>query len=167
MKKHLLFFGSIVFLCLSGINNAGAQGVSFGYDTSGNRINRTIVMKAPEFTPPQDSTETVIEDEEGVIASLQDIESPQEIYTDVLMETHITIYPNPTRGMLTVKFSDLPQDAVSSITLFDMQGKIITQQQSLSDENRLDISAQPVGTYIMQITVGEEVTNWKIIKSEP
>jgi hypothetical protein len=119
--------------------------------------------------PPQDSTENPVDDpEEDIVASGQITENgqetPQEIYTDVLSETQITIYPNPTRGLLTVKFFNLPQHSVSSLTLFDMQGKVITQQQSLSDENRLDISAQPVGMYIMQIAVEGEMTSWKIVK---
>jgi len=122
----------------------------------------------PTSPPPQDSIETFIEGSENPIASVQDPETveekSQEVYTDVLAETLITIYPNPTAGLLTVKISELPQHSVSSLTLFDMHGRVITQQQSLADENRLDISAQPVGTYIMQVAVGTEVTSWKIVK---
>jgi len=174
-------------LCLSvfclTVSFASAQtSIKYTYDASGNRTFRTIVMKAPEQTPPpQDSTENVIDDEEDPFAIVQDTENedenlhetnnnkktPQEVYTDALSETLITIYPNPTKGLLTVKFTNMPQDAVSGVTLFDMQGKIIKQQQSLSDENKLDISAQPVGTYIMRINIGDEKTSWKIIKSEP
>ena len=169
----------LTILCLS-VSFASAQTpISYTYDASGNRTHRTIVMKSPEMTPPpQDSTENVIDDEEEPFAYTEGVENEdetlqetnnnkktqQEVYTDALSETLITIYPNPTRGLLTVKFTNMPQDAVSNITLFDMQGKIITQQQSLSDENRLDISAQPVGTYIMQIAVGDEKTSWKIVK---
>jgi len=140
----------------------------------------------PSYTPPppQDSTENVIEDEEDIVAFGQDMEneeeipqkisesvspktqeaSPQEVYTDALSETLITIYPNPTRGLLTVKIANMPQHSASSLTLFDMQGKVITQQQSLAEENKLDISAQPVGTYIMRIAVGDEDVSWKIVK---
>ena len=146
-----------VLFCASIFANAQSESsVSYLYDDSGNRTCRTINMKSPAMTPPpQDSTENVVEDPEN--------EKSQEIYTDVLLETLITIYPNPTRGLLAVKIANLPQQSVSSLTLFDMQGKVIIQQ-SLSNENRLDISAQSAGTYIMQIAVGDEVTSWKIIK---
>jgi len=138
--------------------------------------------------PPQDSTENVIDDEEDIVAFGQDVEDedemsqeiygetspktpemlPQEVYTDALSETLITIYSNPTRGLLTVKISNMPQHSASSLTLFDMQGKVITQQQSLAEENKLDISAQSPGTYIMRIAVGDEDVSWKIVKmSEP
>jgi len=163
--------------------SATAQTVSYGYDASGNRISRTIYI--PEYTPPpQDSTENVVDDEEDIVAFGQDMEnedetpqeiseetspktqeaSPQKIYTDALSETLITIYPNPTRGLLTVKMSNMPPHSASSLTLFDMQGRVIMQQQSLTEENKLNISAQPPGTYIMRIAVGDENVSWKIVK---
>ena len=170
---QLLSYSVILLLCLSPLF-ASAQdvvpsgSVSYIYDASGNRLSRTINMKAPTAPPPQDSTENVIEDEEEIIAPIPNIENedqtPQAIYTDALSETLITIYPNPTRGLLTVKMSNMPQHAASSLTLFDMQGRVITQQQSLAEENKLDISAQPPGTYIMRIAVGDENVSWKIVK---
>jgi hypothetical protein len=161
-----------VFTCLTvflGVFVNAQTSVKYGYDAAGNRTNRTIIMQAPP-APPQDSTEIIIEDEGDVFVSVPDIEngeeSPQEIYTDVLSEALITIYPNPTRGLLTVKMSNMPRHVASSLALFDIQGRIVTQQQSLSDENKLDISAQPVGTYVMRIVVGNEAVGWKIVKSE-
>jgi len=185
MKKHLHFLLSIVVLCLLNLNNATAQNnpyVAYDYDASGNRTNRTIMMRSLS-PPPPDSTENVIDDEEDMMAFGQDVEnaeeipqeisegtspktqetSPQEFYTDALSETLITIYPNPTRGLLTVKIANPSQHSASSLTLFDMQGRVITRQP-LVEENKLDISAQPAGTYVMQVAIGTEMTSWKIVK---
>ena len=181
---QLLSYSVILLFCFLSLSATAqdsappAQGyVSYTYDASGNRTHRTINM--PAYTPPpQDSTEMAVEDENTTIAALQDMENDdqtpqeayngeetyQEIYTDALSETLITIYPNPTKGLLTVKMSNMPQHSASSLTLFDIQGRVISQQQTLSDENKLDISAQPAGTYIMQIAVGEEQVSWKIVK---
>jgi hypothetical protein len=163
---------SCVLTCLTvflGVFVNAQTSVKYGYDAAGNRTNRTIIMPAPP-APPQDSTEMIVEDEGDIFASVPDIENdeeaPQEIYTDVLSEVLITIYPNPTKGLLTVKMSNMPRHAASSLTLFDIQGRVVTQQQSLSDENKLDISAQPAGTYVMRIVMGSETVSWKIIKSE-
>ena len=184
---QLFGYSVILLFCFFSIS-ATAQTVSYGYDDSGNRTSRIISMPSYTPPPPQDSTENVIEDEEDIVAFGQDMENeeetpqdisegtspksqgvpPQEVYTDALSETLITIYPNPTRGLLTVKISNMPQHSASSLTLFDMQGKVITQQPSLTEENKLDISAQPPGTYIMRIAVGDEDVSWKIVKmSEP
>ena len=81
-----------------------------------------------------------------------------------ILTTGIAVYPNPTRGLLTVKISNMPQSSASSLTLFDMQGRVITQQQTLAEENQLDISAQPFGTYVMQVVVGQKSTSWKVVK---
>ena len=171
--QHQLFsysqfiMAAVLFCCTSIFANAQTT-FSYEYDNAGNRRNRTIEMKSPAMTPPpQDSTDVVIENPEEGITDLQNPENgeeaPPKVYTDALAETQITIYPNPTKGLLTVKIANLPQQSVSNLTLFDMLGKVITQQ-SLSDDNKLDISAQAAGTYIMQIAVGDEVTSWKIIK---
>jgi hypothetical protein len=173
-KNHYIF---IIIFCCAGFFAGAQQSVSYGYDASGNRISRTIVMSmlAP---PPQDSTENIVENEEIIAGVGQDVqdtvqnntadeeEIPLKIYTDVLAETQISIYPNPTKGLLTVKIPDLPEHSASSLTLFDMHGRVIAQKRQLSAENKLDISAQPAGTYIMQIAVGDEAVSWKIIKSE-
>jgi hypothetical protein len=122
--------------------------------------------------PPQDSTENIVEEEEYVAGVEQDAventesgeEMPLKVYTDTVADAQIAIYPNPTRGLLTVKISALPEHSASSLTLFDMHGRVITQKQQLSDENKLDISTQPAGTYIMQIAVENEMTSWKIVR---
>jgi len=80
-----------------------------------------------------------------------------------LLTTGITVYPNPTKELLTVKISNPPQHSTSSLTLFDMQGRVITRQP-LVEENKIDISAQPAGTYVMQVAIGTEMTSWKIVK---
>jgi len=167
--KGKISYGLLMVFCLLGFF-AGAQSVvSYQYDDAGNRIYRTISM--PSFTPPpQDSTENVVEDLEDFFAGVQEVIEDdelksQKVYTDVLSETLITIYPNPTAGLLTVKIANMPQNSASNLTLFDIQGRLIAQQQQLFDENKLDISAQPTGTYIMRIAVGEETTSWTIIKN--
>jgi len=70
--KNLDFLRSycLKVLCLSvfclTVSFATAQtSIKYTYDDSGNRTHRTIVMKSPEQTPPpQDSTETVIDEED-------------------------------------------------------------------------------------------------------
>jgi hypothetical protein len=148
--------------------------VSYGYDNAGNRISRTINM--PICTPPpQDSTETVIE-EEDIAGIGQDVdtqvanrreqseqnEKTQEVYTDVLSETQIFIYPNPTRGELKIESGEL---RVDNVEIFDMMGRRVDVQYSiLNTQYSIDISHLPAGTYIMRIAVGDEATSWKIVR---
>ncbi|MCL2511402.1 MAG: T9SS type A sorting domain-containing protein [Bacteroidales bacterium] len=178
----------VIFCCIGGL--AGAQSVSYGYDDSGNRTSRTIIMPALA-PPPQDSTETVIEDlEEEIVSGVQNPETgdekSQEVYTDVLSETLISIYPNPTKGELRVASGELKID---NVEIFDMMGRKQKAEGSISTslnaqrQNEalnaqvshltsqvshlisIDISHLPIGTYIMRITAGDEATSWKIVKN--
>jgi hypothetical protein len=167
-------------LCLTVCFSANAQtSVSYGYDASGNRISRTIHMKMLT-PPPQDSTESPIPDEPipdfPIVAAEDDAENeknaPAEVYTDALAGTQIAIYPNPTTGQLHIKTSDI-RYPISDISIFDMLGKRVASVETLratslqpQPATTLDISHLPAGTYIMRITIGEETTSWKIIKSE-
>jgi hypothetical protein len=145
-----------------------AQSVLYGYDASGNRTSRTIVMKMLS-PPPQDSTETIIEEEiiagtgQNVVQNTEDgNEKTQEIYTDILAGTQISIYPNPTGGKLQVTSYEL---RVESIEIFDMMGRCMWSQYSvLNTQYSIDISHLPAGTYIMRIAAGNEVVNWKVVK---
>jgi len=94
-----------------------------------------------------------------------DEDATLQLYTDIISETVINIYPNPTKGKLAVKISGLPEHSFSSLTLLNIQGTVIMQQQPLTDYNELDISAQPDGMYIMQITIDAKSTTWRIIKN--
>ncbi len=160
------FFSLLIFL---GIFPAGAQNtVQYGYDASGNRISRTIVMK--QMAPaPQDSSENAIKEQEAmanVPGQFDDNQNAafQEIYADMLSEAAITIYPNPTKGQLSVRITNLPQNTTSALELFDIRGRSLVRKEAVSEYNELDISHQPVGTYLMQITIGSSVTTWKIIR---
>jgi hypothetical protein len=159
----------IAFFCISIFANA--QSVSYGYDASGNRISRTIVM--PMNAPPQDSTETIIEEEDLIAGN----EKTQEVYTDTLADTQIAIYPNPTKGLLTIEMSDMRLSDMGlsdmryetcDIAIFDMMGKCVWSSYGLTVLRhyslQINISHLPAGTYIMRIAIEDEVVNWKIIK---
>jgi hypothetical protein len=86
------------------------------------------------------------------------------------MENNIVVYPNPTTGQLHIKTSDI-RYPISDISIFDMMGKSVIQfvtlnwiQDNYSTE--IDVSQFPAGMYIMRITIGDETTSRKIIKSE-
>jgi len=128
----------------------------------------------PPPAPPQDSMETIIEEVGNPIASVQNTETgdekSQKIYTDVLSETQITIYPNPTKGELSVESGEL---RVDNVEIFDIMGRKQkaegrrqneTLNSQVSNLISIDISYLPTGTYIMRITAGDEATSWKIIK---
>lgn len=81
--------------------------------------------------------------------------------------TEISLYPNPTDGIVNVIVHDIKSKQVS-LTLFDSNGKIILEKTiipSLSDiANSIDISTMPKGMYIVRITSDNQEYSRKIIK---
>jgi len=134
---------------------------TFADNNNGNNDNNT------NQNPPNYDGENITETfNEKLPQNIDNVEEmPEQTYTDFIAETVINIYPNPTKGKLAVKISTLPENSVSSLTLLNIQGTVITQQQPLTDYNELDISAQPDGMYIMQITIDAKSTTWRIIKN--
>jgi len=145
--KQFIFLLGMLFLAVSCFSQ---NRVEFGYDLAGNRVSRTIIMTL-SFASQNPQQQEEEEEEEPAI------------YTDVLAEAQIDIYPNPTEGLLRVDIRNLPEGKKADVVLFNLSGKkIISKQTDFSTE--IDITDQPTGVYILKIIVGEEQTDWKIIK---
>lgn len=138
MKKTILFF-----ILLFVVDIASAQ-VSYGYDAAGNRISRTIVL-AKSLTK---------------VATTDSIPPA----TEMLAELQVKIYPNPTKGRLAVEVSGMKETDTGVVSIFNMKGGLILQENFSLCRVELDISGQPAGTYVMKISVGGKNTSWRIIK---
>ncbi len=120
------------------------QHVSYGYDAAGNRISRVIVidpLQAPEAAP-----------------------AAPPVYSEMLKQTEIRIYPNPTEGLLKVEIVGLDTEKNNRLMLYDMSGNLILNRDHIDSSTDLDISNRLPGTYILRIFAGEDKTEWKIIK---
>ena len=118
--------------------------VTFQYDKAGNRISRTIVL-APRTAPAK-------EDEKPAV------------YSDMLEDIKIKIYPNPTTGLVKVEMQNLPEDQSANIWLYTMSGKLISSFKDVSNVTGINLSGQPAGVYVLKIVAGNRRTEWKIIK---
>lgn len=130
-----------------------AQVVRYGYDPSGNRVVRGHVIHMPSQparTPG--GTEPV------PIAATDPLEETVDAFK-------VTIYPNPTQGVLRVALSgkDIPPGA--RIFLYNLSGGMVRQWDSVSGMNVVDISEQPAGTYLMRIVPDRKTSSvWRIVK---
>jgi len=80
------------------------------------------------------------------------------------LSDEITIYPNPTTGMITMSTAD-SQPGIINISVFTLAGKEVSEQK-FSAGNRetiLDLSSQPKGCYLIRIKTGENLYLEKII----
>jgi hypothetical protein len=75
---------------------------------------------------------------------------------------YITLYPNPASTVITIK-NVLPAKS-SDIIIFNMQGRLMTKVATTNEYQNIDISSYAAGTYILKMTVNEEVIVKKFIK---
>jgi hypothetical protein len=121
------------------------------YDLSGNRTNRSI--NCGKSTPSVPAKSAAF-----------DSTLKQQPVTETLGEMRISIYPNPTKGQLTVEINNIPADAMGEITLHDLSGKIIISRNDIKETTLLDLSVQPTGVYLLRIKACDKVSEWKVIR---
>ena len=138
-KRIAVIFLLFVVLSMWAAADAYAQNkIKYTYDSAGNRLSRQkeIVVQ----------TRGALSDEEE------------------LSETKVTIYPNPTKGMLKVDISGVEKFENARISLYDLTGKLLQQWAGISQSNEIDLSERTSGVYIMQIVYNGNASSWKIIK---
>jgi hypothetical protein len=139
MKILLILFSFIVMM--GGLH--AQNKVSFTYDAAGNRIERVIVLATK-------SAEVQVSD---------------SVYTDVIAERNIKIYPNPTEGQLKVEIGNTEGIKSCTITIFGMNNnRQVLKKKADLPVTDIDISNQPFGIYVMLIDIDGEYTSWKIMK---
>ncbi len=143
----MIAFRSIVILSLIAFSYIlrAQNTVHFTYDNAGNRETRYIEFKK--------STE-IIGDSNSV---------PKPVI-DWLDEMKLTIYPNPTKGLLSIEISKIPEGEIGEISINAIDGKSMQRLKGLKTSNQLDISAFPMGIYILHIKFGDKISDWKIVK---
>lgn len=143
MKKfHLLFY-----LALLPVVSSAQDRIGYSYDASGNRVKREIVMPVPK-----------------AMAKQQNFSSDNQSFSDMLRDHSIKIYPNPTKGALQVSISGLTGTDKCSLEVYTAQGAQVLTENVKTDNVDINISNQPNGVYLLQITINGKSTTWKIVK---
>lgn len=75
--------------------------------------------------------------------------------------TSVSISPNPVTTILAITAKDI----ITSIQLFDIQGRIITTKLSSSMETNLDLSQQASGVYLVKVYTDKGMKVQKVIKN--
>ncbi|MDL2308885.1 T9SS type A sorting domain-containing protein [Bacteroidales bacterium OttesenSCG-928-B11] len=155
-KKRFVFNGEIVdsnfaneinltpgFTGIAGFHAEGRD--AFPY--FGNTIIRDPLFSCTEL-PPSKSANISDNNEELLLK-------------DVIHDSNIKIYPNPTEGIVHIEQN---LNTVEAITITDILGKVIYTNNKIS-ENDLDIniSNQTKGLYLFHIRTSSEIKTYKIL----
>ncbi|MDC1221264.1 T9SS type A sorting domain-containing protein [Salibacteraceae bacterium] len=90
---------------------------------------------------------------------------PISIYplsTEDLKSTNLSLYPNPTNGLVQVQLNEL--SGSDMIKILDMQGRVVLTQRISNSSTQLDLSELSSGTYTVRLSSDVEITEKSIIK---
>lgn len=83
---------------------------------------------------------------------------------DYDLPTLWSISPNPATDFINIQSSDF-QPNKTDIEVIDMRGKpILSLQEEITENYRLDISSLSAGIYLLRLTSGQGVSTFKIVK---
>lgn len=127
-----IFISFIVMLIWPEINiKAQAFQASYINDASGNRVQATIIYLTANIKSEVIPLDTIIK--KDTLAQVNSSNIPKDGWTNATIDSStiqtITIYPNPTHGMLLIEISGVNVEKLNStnnsIRVWDIQGKEI------------------------------------------
>lgn len=73
--------------------------------------------------------------------------------------TQVEVFPNPSQGQFTVRFSDLPSNG-SHIDIYDISGRKLSSRQITGISEEFELFGQPAGIYLVKSILGsvEKIT---------
>jgi len=120
--------------------------VYFGYDAAGNRISRSITL--------QKSTQ---QEEDAV-------QPEQKEMKDKAGDSDVLVYPNPVRDEITVKIPGLSESENAVIIIYGQGGNLLYRNDKAGSICVISFSGYMAGIYYMTIKIGEDYTEWKVVK---
>jgi len=155
--KKLIY--SIILILLMGMTSvyeqtAIGQTIIYTYDAAGNRISRIILLTVQSM---QKSAKTDTTD----LLQEKQISQPSE---DKIGDAKVTIYPNPTKGLLLIEMQDITVDIPTVGKLYSLSGTLLLNQPLKTFPATLDLSGYANGIYILVIESGSQSGKWRIIK---
>jgi hypothetical protein len=144
--KNFKFLSVLTLLLLSQYSysqGGGCDGIIYSYDLAGNRYFRHQGTISCKKAVPEDS-------------NLK--------YTADLDQCKVTIYPNPTKGLLKISLDGLKADLPSELSLYTMNGSMVKTMSPVNSYIEFDLTNHPFGVYFLRITANGKTTEWKVVR---
>jgi hypothetical protein len=157
IRRGLIFLGCMMFFV-----TLEAQKIIYDYDDSGNRVKRRISITVGASRSLAIDT-SYSEPNDSISGNLQE---PYNWDNEKKDAFEVLVYPNPTEGLLEIELPELQTNQKARLYLYSRTGHLVKQTDKLQKRQSIDISNQPVGIYIMRITVDDKEVTRTIIKGE-
>ncbi len=152
MKNTIL----ILLFLLTTTTTFSQSKLIFSYDSASNQVERKYCKDGNCGTGKSSSKKQKANQEET-----------EEIIVDNLeFDNSLAIFPNPTKGLLTIKWGQKYSNTIKDIVLIDLTSKVHhINYNSGNHEAKIDLSSWPIGLYIVKFLLNDGTTvTKKIIK---
>lgn len=142
-----IFFGLIVFVSLAGLARGQSRPqlerkpvVRFTYDAQGNVATRTVTYEYPYW------------------------ENDWQLDTNVLIDTGIIAYPNPTFGPLNAEAKNYSGEFPLRYEIYNCNGVLVRTVTSMQEVTDVSLGDNLSGNYILKALRGDSVIAIKVLK---
>ena len=143
MRKLNVTICLVLVGCLFVLGQSPSYFIKYDYDVAGNRIaRRYLSVTLRSATAPIDSTD--------VEAEFNDLK--------------VTIYPNPTRGVIVAGLSTFTPASTISYILYTSEGKMHQHLNAESDRTPINLASYTPGVYLLKVIANKNNLEFKIIK---
>lgn len=137
MKKHHILFNALLLLGVTSYAQRGTQvsQLLFKFDQAGNQIQREYCESNCHLKKKEAAEEAINTESNTPIARLFD--------------ESVIMYPNPTTGILNLKWDSDLRGVVHKIQLFNYQGRLLRELAVADLQNtQLNLTTYPTGAYL-------------------
>ena len=141
MTQRLFLIASLLLLTAVKLS---AQQYTYLYDAAGNRTKVTVLKSSQADPKNTETNEAVLVTDEG---------------------RQFKLYPNPTKGLVTIECPGIEDDSKVICTIHDANGKFISNAVYAGQQTiKCDLSNVSNGLYILQINLLDKTHRIKILK---
>ncbi len=134
----------IAFLILITVSQLSAQNYTYVYDAAGNRTKVTLLKSNQAEPNNNENKEAVVVNDEG---------------------REFKLYPNPTKGLVTIECPGLSEGTKVTCTIHDSNGRFISKADYTGQQTiKCDLSNAPNGLYFLQVQLPDKQHTLKVLK---
>lgn len=82
--------------------------------------------------------------------------------SDLLSRANVSMYPNPTRGMLHVNLGEYKSQVIK-MNVYDTKGQLVMTKEILRSANVFNLSTLPKGSYVVELRSGSKKSSSRIV----
>jgi len=139
--KKIIFIS--IFLIKNIILNAQStcSYINYSYDNAGNRTARTVTFTCNELLNNSGANRLVLKPEQ---------ENDENTDQLKVVNRNFTLYPNPATNEVNI-ISNTPSVFIEKLSIVNMSGKIIFNEENMGKSATINISDLSSGTYFVKI----------------